>query len=144
MGTCQYTRQSFIRFYGLNNHERDVAVTTRDPDQLVIPTKAHSFQFFDVFTAVVESESGQVLMKSKEINFSPIGYCGGRLYNLEDGERLFHDHESVDTQLEAMDPPSTIFDAIRQGKFPGVTHVIQRRNGDIRPFRQGVDTIVPV
>ncbi|MDQ5901862.1 MAG: hypothetical protein QG606_78 [Patescibacteria group bacterium] len=135
-------RTQWVRFYGLGQHNpgRDRVVDTRDTDTLVIPEQAHSLQFFNVYSAVVPSEMGaDVLLTSEKVDLSPIIYCGGTLYSLEDGERLFGDHESVRGEI---DEDTTLFDLLRQGAFPGTTHVIRSRDGFIKPFREGMDVIL--
>lgn len=153
-GTCTYVVRTLVRFYGMGEHDpaNTVEVADRDPNKIAIPDKAHSFVFYDKVTATVELDGRQVALINQDehvfpfrkLNTSPVHYCGGKLFSLEDGERLFHNHESVDTTMEAMDPPSTIFDEIRKGRLPGVTHVIQCRDGNIRCFRQGENVIVPL
>jgi len=135
-------RTQWVRFYGLGQYHpgRDRVVDTRDTDTLVIPAQAHSLQFFDTYSAVVLSEIGaDVPLMSGEVDFSPIIYCGGTLYSIEDGERLFGEHESVRGEV---DEDTTLFDLLRLGAFPDTTHVIQRRDGNIKSFRGGKEVIL--
>lgn len=146
---CSFARTTYVHFYGLGGHQDDMVVSDRLTEDLVFPAKAWGFKFYDVFTAsapnfATDGSMTQVPMKSDKVNWSPLHYIGGELFTLEDGERLFRDHESVDTSLEDDFTRSTIFDAIRAGKLTGVTHVIQCRDGNIRPYREGVDVIVPL
>lgn len=153
-GTCTYTVRNFVRFYGLGecNPQNTTEVSSRDPSKVAIPDKAHSFVFYDEVTATIELGGQQVTLVNQnehvfpfqKLNTSRVHYCGGTLYGLEDGERLFHDHESVDASLEDDHKQSTIFDKIREGMCPGVTHVIQCRDGNIRLFCEGQDLIVPL
>ncbi len=139
-------RTQWVRFYGLGQYHpgRDRVVDTRDTETLVIPEQAHSLQFFDIYSAVVPSEIGaDVLLTSDKVDFSPIIYCGGTLYSIEEGERLFAADASVfrDTG-DPQDDEWTLFDEIHEGRHAGVTHVIQRRDGEIKPFREGMDVIL--
>ncbi len=144
---CPYHKHTFVRWYGLgrNNPARNQLVATRETDGLDIPEQAHSFQFYEVYTAAVQVGSCSVLMKSDEMAFSPIYYCGGALFTVAEGERLFAMHDSVifDTG-DPMDDEWTLFDEIREGRHAGVTHVIRRRDGEIKPFRQGMDVLIPL
>lgn len=144
-----YEKLTYVRFYGnLESHNRDRLTTDRSTEDLKIPEKAWSFRFYTQYVAQVMDHETQKMvgLKSDPVNESPTHFCGGELFTLEDGIRLFAKHESV--QRDDYEPGGgdkwTLFDEIAQGKHPGMTHVILCRDNNIRPFRQGVNVIVPV
>lgn len=146
---CSFEKIAYVHFYGLGGRQDDTVVRNRCTKDLVFPARAWGFDFYDVFTASApnfapDGSMTRVPMESDKVNRSSLHYVGGTLYSLEEGERLFHGHESVDASLEDDHKRSTIFDKVREGTCPGVTHVIQCRDCNIRCFREGRDVIVPL
>lgn len=153
-GTCPYTVRTKVHFYGTDKYPATtIEVADRDPNKVVIPDRAYAFVFYDEVTATVEIHGRLIVLTCQDeqarfgkLNQSATHYCGGQLYSFEDGERLFKQHESVLPVEEEMGyiSPDDLFDNIRKDKYPDATHVIQCRDGNIRPFRQGTNVIVPL
>lgn len=154
-GTCTYQVRTCVHFFGIyNDSKNNIVVEDRDPNKVAIPDKAYAFVFYDEVVAEVKLEIGTVALKNEAtvdgryvgwLNKSSVHYCGGRLFTVAEGERFFREHASAFYGTgDPMDGEDNLFDLIRTGKRPGVTHILQQRNGDITPFCEGVDVIVPL
>lgn len=126
-----YTCKTYIEFLypgAFISESSTCEVRTRDMSNIEVPKNSYGFRFFDVLSAIVNTNGNQVKLTSKRINVSPMYYYGGELYTV--------------TELKLAFPNEHILIGNIEGN--GHQRAIKCRTGNWQPFNDGEDILIVV